>query len=85
MDNLVHYSQEKEKYPIPPKGKYVFGLIQLNEDGTIKIPDQAKEIFQLHAKDQLILLGDEKQGLALIKEESFLNMIEHMKQGDFYE
>lgn len=85
LDDLVHYSSKETGLPIPPKGKYVFGMVSLNEQGQITLPDRAREIFSLEKGDQLLLLGDEKQGLALVKEDQFLNMIDHLKGGSFYE
>ncbi len=50
-----------------PKGKYLFGLVRLSEKGQIVIPKEAREVFGLAPGDQLLLLGDIKKGMALVK------------------
>ena len=49
-----------------PKGKHVFGLVKVGERGQIVIPKQAREIFGIRAGDELMLIGDEESGLALV-------------------
>ena len=59
---------------IPPKGKHLFGLVTVGERGQIVIPKKARDIFDIKAGDQLLLLGDDEQGLALVKNEVFLEL-----------
>ena len=47
-----------------PKGKFAWS-VTVGEKGQIVIPKQAREIFGIHPGDSLILLGDEKRGLAI--------------------
>lgn len=49
------------------KGKYIFGIAKLSDKGQIVIPKEAREVFGLRPGDQLLLLGDVKKGLALVK------------------
>lgn len=49
------------------KGKYIFGIAKLSEKGQIVIPKEAREVFGLKPGDQLLLMGDIKRGLALVK------------------
>lgn len=60
-----------------PAGKHLFGFVKIGEKGQILIPKEAREIFNLKPGDQLLLLGDESQGLALVKSdpEKLYNMI----------
>ena len=50
--------------PNPPKGKYAW-TVTVGEKGQIVIPKQAREVFGIKPGDTLLLLGDEKQGLAI--------------------
>ena len=52
-----------------PKGKHVFGLVKVGERGQIVIPKQAREIFSIRAGDELMLIGDEESGLAILTSE----------------
>lgn len=47
-----------------PKGKYAW-TATVGEKGQIVIPKQAREIFNIEPGDTLLLLGDEKQGIAI--------------------
>ena len=48
-----------------PKGHYVFGTVKVGERGQIIIPKEARETFDIKAGDTLIVLGDEKWGIAV--------------------
>ncbi len=54
------------------KGKHMFGVVTVGERGQIVIPKRARDIFDIKPGDQLMVLGDETQGLALVKNEVFL-------------
>lgn len=53
-----------------PKGKYAWAAT-VGEKGQIVIPKQAREIFDIHPGDTLVLLGDEKRGLAIPPKSAF--------------
>ena len=57
-----------------PEGKYIFGTVRVGEKGQIVIPKKAREVFQIKPGDSLLLLGDEKQGIAIVKTELFTQM-----------
>lgn len=50
-----------------PKGKYVFGTVKVGEKGQIVIPKEARDVFHIKPGDMLLLLGDENQGIAIVK------------------
>ncbi len=50
-----------------PQGKHLFGFVKLGEKGQILIPKEARDIFGLKPGDKLLMLGDEAQGIALVK------------------
>jgi AbrB family looped-hinge helix DNA binding protein len=52
------------KSPKGPKGKYAW-TVKIGEKGQFVIPKEARDIFGINPGDTLILLGDEKQGLAI--------------------
>ncbi len=49
-----------------PKGKHIFGIVKIGEKGQILIPKEAREVFGLKPGDKLLMLGDEKRGIALV-------------------
>lgn len=55
------------------KGKYAW-TVTVGEKGQIVIPKQARDIFGINSGDTLILLGDEKRGLAIPPERSFAEL-----------
>lgn len=50
-----------------PKGHYIFGTVKVGERGQIVIPKEARQVFNINAGDTLIVLGDEKWGIAVTK------------------
>lgn len=52
------------------EGKYAW-TATVGEKGQIVIPKQAREIFGIKPGDTLILLGDEKRGIAIPLKETF--------------
>lgn len=75
LDDLVNYEPEKNMgYKVPPKGKHIFGVVTVGDKGQIVIPARARKVFDIKAGDHLVVLGDESQGLAVIKTEGFLAM-----------
>ena len=58
-----------------PKGKYVW-TATVGEKGQIVIPKQARDIFGIKQGDALILLGDEKRGIAIPPKGAFLHLLE---------
>jgi AbrB family looped-hinge helix DNA binding protein len=49
------------------KGKYFFGTVKLGERGQIVIPKEAREVFDIKPGDNLLLVGDEEKGIAIVK------------------
>lgn len=58
-----------------PTGKYAW-TAKVGEKGQIVIPKEAREIFDIHPGDTLLLLGDEAQGIAIVKNDRFMNLAE---------
>lgn len=53
-----------------PKGKYAW-TVTVGEKGQIVIPKQARDVFEINPGDTLIILGDEKKGLAIPPKSTF--------------
>ena len=75
LDDLVNFSVEEFGLNVPPKGKHIFGVVKMGDKGQIVIPAKARKIFHMEPGDNLIILGDEAQGLAIIKEQGLLDMM----------
>ena len=54
--------------------------MKVGEKGQIVIPAHARKVFHIHPGDNLFILGDDTQGLALIKEQDFLNLLNAMRK-----
>ncbi len=61
----------KENIPPAPKGKNIWGSVTINERGQLVIPKAAREIFGLTGGQRLIVLSDDKEGIALVPAEMF--------------
>lgn len=55
-----------------PKGKYAW-TVTVGEKGQIVIPKQAREVFGIKPGDTLVVLGDEKRGIAIPPKQMFEN------------
>ena len=84
IDDLVNYSEKVTGLLVPPKGKHLFGMVKMGDKGQIVIPAKARKIFDLKPGDNLIVLGDEAQGLAIIKEEGLLSMMEAVRSANAF-
>ena len=81
LDDLANYeSEENLGLGLPPKGKHLFGMVTVGEKGQIVIPAKARKLFNISAGDRLVILGDENQGIAILKSEMFLT-IANMARG----
>lgn len=75
LDDLVNYDSKATGLAVPPKGKHMFGVVKVGDKGQIVIPAKARKVFGIEPGDNLIVLGDEASGIAVIKEEGFLSMM----------
>ena len=83
LDDLANYeSNENMGLGLPPKGKHVFGMVTVGDKGQIVIPAKARKVFGINAGDQLIVLGDEAQGLAIIKSQNILMLADAVRNGE---
>lgn len=76
LDELVNFSGQKNgNLPVPPKGKHLFGVVNVGEKGQIVIPKKARDVFGIKTGDRLIVLGDEQQGIALLPEREMMSFM----------
>lgn len=61
-----------------PKGKHIFGTVKINDRGQIVIPKKAREMFNIEADDSLVILGDEAEGIAIIKADVFESRLNYL-------
>lgn len=81
LDDLANYESESNwGIGVPPKGKHLFGVVTVGDKGQIVIPAKARKLFSINAGDQLVVLGDEAQGIALLKSDNFLQMADMIRQ-----
>ena len=77
LDDLVNYESKEFGLGVPPRGKHMFGMVKVGDKGQIVIPAKARKVFDIKPGDNLIVLGDEAQGIAIIKEKGLLDIISH--------
>jgi AbrB family looped-hinge helix DNA binding protein len=83
VDGLISYDKndsENMGFIVPPKGKHIFGMVKVGDKGQIVIPAKARKIFNINPGDNLIVLGDEGQGIALIKEKGLLGLLNRARE-----
>lgn len=83
LDDLVNYEKDENEFGVgvPPKGKHIFGMVKVGDKGQIVIPAKARKIFRIEPGDNLIILGDEAQGIAILKEKDFMGMVHKIRTG----
>lgn len=52
-----------------PKGKYAW-IVKIGEKGQFVIPKEAREMFDLQPGSDILVLGDDKRGLAILPREA---------------
>ena len=78
LDDLVSYDKEDDEnlgLGVPPKVKHVFGMVKVGDKGQIVIPVKARKLFDINPGDNLVVLGDEGQGIAIIKEKGLIDLL----------
>jgi len=68
LDDLV--SKRNLRLDGPP-GKHVLGIVVTDENGTLTLPRTAIHLFDIRPGDRYLLLGDEKQGMALVPYDTY--------------
>ena len=64
-------SQNKNGMFFSALGKHMWGVVTVNDRRQIVIPKEARETFGLVNGSRLVVLGDDNEGIALVKAEQF--------------
>ena len=82
VDDLLHFNQQDERMPIPPRGKHLFGAVKVGERGQVVLPKKARDLFHIKPGDLLVALGDENPesaGIALVPGNAVLRNIAFLR------
>ena len=73
IDSLVNTARLDDGHtlPPPPKGRNIWGSVIISDRGQLVIPKAVRDIFHLTGGQRLIVLTDEREGIALIPAEEF--------------
>lgn len=83
MDQLSSNMSEEEVEQLGPRGKQFFGVVKVGERGQIVIPKQARDMYQIHAGDKLVVLGDDaSKGIAVLKSDSFIEFADMIRKAE---
>jgi AbrB family looped-hinge helix DNA binding protein len=83
LDQLTGNMSEEEVEQLGPKGKQFFGVVKVGERGQIVIPKQAREMYQIHVGDKLVVLGEDvTKGIAVLKSDSFLEFADMIRRAE---
>ena len=81
LDELANHEPEDNLgLGMAPKGKHLFGVVNVGDKGQIVIPAKARKMFEISPGDSLVVLGDENQGMALLKAEHFMELANTIRQ-----
>lgn len=75
VDELINH-RSGDVMEIAPRGKYLFGLVTVGDKGQIVIPAKCRRVFNINPGDELVVLGDENQGIAILKNHFILDLLE---------
>lgn len=80
LDELVEAPRE-EFEDESLKGKHMFGVVTVGDKGQIVIPVRARRMFGIVPGSQLMVLGEEGQGLAILDARRFIGVSEVIQNG----
>lgn len=58
-------------------GKYAW-MVKIGEKGQFVIPKEARELFGLQPGDEILVLGDQERGLAILPKEKQLDVMKQV-------
>ena len=81
LDDLVNAPADELAGKPGMRGKHMFGVVTVGDKGQIVIPVRARRVFNINPGDQLMVLGDENSGIALVDAAFFMSVAEGIKNG----
>ena len=81
LDDLVNAPEDELDSRPGMRGKHMFGVVTVGDKGQIVIPVRARRVFNIQPGDQLMVLGDENSGIALVDAKFFMSVAEGIKNG----
>ena len=81
LDDLTNAPENELDGRPGMKGKHMFGVVTVGDKGQIVIPVRARRVFNINPGDQLMVLGDENSGIALVNAEFFMSVAEEIRNG----
>ena len=81
LDDLVNAPEDELDSRPGMRGKHMFGVVTVGDKGQIVIPVRARRVFNINPGDQLVVLGDEGRGIALMEARFFMSVAEGMENG----
>ena len=77
VDALLFNDAQGDQPAALPTGKHFFGTLTIDNNGTLRLPEQARATYNIKAGTHLTLLGNEV-GLALVPEQTFTGPLQDM-------
>lgn len=65
LDTLVGLEPPAGKVPFLSRGKHQFGTCKIGSFNTVRLPEEAMELFDLKVGDELLVLGNADYGIGL--------------------
>ena len=57
------------------KDNHTFGAVKVGEKGQIVIPKEAREMFGIKPGDSLLVIGDKRRGLTIVKADDVRELV----------
>ena len=64
LDELV---LQKLSEKLPQQNSKVMGMLEVGNNGQIRLPDEVMSLFDIHTGENVLFLADKAQGIAIVK------------------
>ncbi len=75
IDDLINYSSADQGMPISSQSKHYFGTAVIDNEHKITIPQKALKLFGMKAGTEVMILGDEDRGIAIVPKNDMMDFI----------